>query len=579
MSAQKARPPVLTWLYNNNPFYALSAVLMLFAVRSAYGELRIGYINCWIMMGVLAVYTAVLATIAVLIVRRGKVWEDARSILLLLLVLFLAVSVSADDLFVKSESPAGSALLLLCGYVFSALVTEIVLRGAQIRLGTAYRLPLHSLLALFYVAPWWCSRHLPPGSLTTLQWSVFLFPVAAAALLLTLLPAIRRGPSYVYNNGTPWTWPLFPWTAFGMIIAAVALRTFALCMTFGPEGPIWNYGPNGGRSISFDTMWGPYFLVPPALAVLTLLLEAGLVTKNERLVRRVLFATPLLLLLAIPVSNGPVFRGFLATFTATLGSPIWLAAWLQLAFFVWARCRRVSGSGNAALATLTLLSLIGPHTLSLRTLTNPQPLPLLAVGLVLSVAAVRERSSWLGTLSAMVLTFAVWLVLPETALPGFRVTVCYHLLWATVIVLGLACHDRFASALRLIGALQMPIASLIAMLAPAAARVPFEWRMAYVLLLTIACITIARTWRSRWYLYAFTAQLAIGGYGVTVLGFRGGVSLLGRAAMTSFAWSLAALLIGVLISAHKADWLPARLFPRWNGHVNGATPPGLDKRE
>lgn len=577
MSAQTSRPPVLTWLYNNNPFYAISAVLMLFAVRSAYGELRVGYINCWLMMGVLAVYTSVLATVAVLIVRRGKVWEDARSILLLLLVLFLAVSVSADDLFVKSESPAGSALLLLCGYVFSALVTELVLWGTRIRLAAAYRLPLHSLLALFYVAPWWCSRHLPPGSLTTLQWSVFLFPVAAAVLLLTLLPAIRRGPSYVYNNGTPWTWPLFPWTGFGMIIAAVALRTFALCMTFGPEGPIWTYGPNGGRSISFDTMWGPYFLIPPAFAVLLLLLEAGLVTKNERLVRRVLFATPLLLLLAVPVGNGPVSRTFLATFTDTLGSPIWLAAWLQLGFFVWARFRRVPGSGNAALATLTLLSLIGPQTLGLRTLTDPQPLPLLTVGLVLLVAAVRERSSWLGTLSAMVLTFTVWLFLPATAPTGLRLTVCYHLLWATVMVLGLSCHDRFAGALRMIGAVQLPLASLIAMLAPAAARVPFEWRMAYVLLLTIAWIAIAR--RSRWYLYAFTAQLAIGGYGVTVLGFRGGASLLGRAAMTSFVWSLAALLIAVLISAHKADWLPTRLFPRWNGHVNGSTPPGLDERE
>ena len=61
------------------------------AVRNGYGEQNIGAINCWMMMGVLAGYTLVLATIGVVIVRFGKVWDDARSILLLLLLLFLAV--------------------------------------------------------------------------------------------------------------------------------------------------------------------------------------------------------------------------------------------------------------------------------------------------------------------------------------------------------------------------------------------------------------------------------------------------------------------------------------------------------
>src|SRR5690606_20125594 len=74
-------------LYNHNPFYVISAVLMLYAVRSLYGELEIGAINCWIMMGVFAGYTALLAGIGVLIVRWGKVWEDARSIFVVVLLL------------------------------------------------------------------------------------------------------------------------------------------------------------------------------------------------------------------------------------------------------------------------------------------------------------------------------------------------------------------------------------------------------------------------------------------------------------------------------------------------------------
>ena len=138
MSAQPVRPTLVKWLYTNNPFYAISAVLMLFGVRSAYGDLQIGEINCWLMMGTLAAYTSLLAGIGVLIVRWGKVWEDARSILVLLLLLFLAVSISADDLFVTMESATGGVMLLVCGYLFSACVTESVLWFARIRLGLGF---------------------------------------------------------------------------------------------------------------------------------------------------------------------------------------------------------------------------------------------------------------------------------------------------------------------------------------------------------------------------------------------------------------------------------------------------------
>lgn len=104
MSTARVRPPWAAWLYTHNPFYAISVVLMLFGVRAAFGTLEIGSINSWIMLGVLAAYTLALAGIAVAIVRWGNVWDDARSLFLLLLLLFLAVSISADELFVRSPS-------------------------------------------------------------------------------------------------------------------------------------------------------------------------------------------------------------------------------------------------------------------------------------------------------------------------------------------------------------------------------------------------------------------------------------------------------------------------------------------
>jgi len=118
-TSQSLSPGILRRLYNHNPFYVISTVLMLYAVLNSYGELKIGSINCWIMMGVLGSYTVTLSVIAILIVRFGKVWEDARSILLLLLLLFLGVSVSADDMFVKIESTSGGTLLMIAGFDIS----------------------------------------------------------------------------------------------------------------------------------------------------------------------------------------------------------------------------------------------------------------------------------------------------------------------------------------------------------------------------------------------------------------------------------------------------------------------------
>ena len=179
MSAPALRSPALAWLYNHNPFYFISALLMLFAVRSAYGELQVGFINTWAMMGVLSAYTVLLAVIGVLIVRRGHVWEDARSILVTILLLFLAVSVSADDLFVAMDSSLAGIGLLAFGYLFCAVVTEVVLHTARIRLPLFYRVPLHLMLVLFYVAPWWCAPDLHPRSVADLEWAIFQFPLEA----------------------------------------------------------------------------------------------------------------------------------------------------------------------------------------------------------------------------------------------------------------------------------------------------------------------------------------------------------------------------------------------------------------
>ncbi|MCA8999092.1 MAG: hypothetical protein KDA80_18975 [Planctomycetaceae bacterium] len=558
--------PLVRWLYSQNPFYIISALLLLFAVQSAYGELEIGAINAWLMMGVFAGYTSILAFIGVAIIRWGKVWQDARSVLLLVLLMCLALSICADDLFARIESST-STWLMFSGYLFSAFLSELVLRGARIRFPPLYRWPFHGLIALFFLAPWWCSPAIHPRSPESLEWTIFAFPLIASGLLLTLLPAVKRGSAYIQNNGTPWPWPLYPWSIFFIFFVAIGFRTFALAMTFGPAGPMWISLGSGMRAISFDTLWGPYFLIPPIFAILVLLVEGSVVTRNMFLAQRVLRSAPLLLVLAVPMSRGPVFLGFLRKVTDTTGSPLWLVILMLIGLYCWSAFRRIRGAIWGTWAMVFLLTFVGPDSTGFRTLHSPESWPLAVVALGLLTQSVLCSSSKTATLAAIAGTGAVFLAIPEPPWKGFSATLSAHLLWGALTAVGLLARDPFARKLRMLSALFMPFATLLLVLHPQAEIVPIIWKAVYIASMAGLSLILALSFRIKWYLYTFISLLSVMAYGIMTLGFRQAVQQVGMRAMTAFLWSSAALILAVLISAHKANWLPKRLLPRWpNGH-------------
>jgi hypothetical protein len=240
---------------------------------------------------------------------------------------------------------------------------------------------------------------------------------------------------------------------------------------------------------------------------------------------------------------------------------------LLLVFFGWAALRKIEGASLGLVSMIVLLTFIGADTLSLRAIHTPQPAPLFVVGTLLAITAARRRSSAGCFGAAAILIYAAWLVQPQTLLAEFRMTTCYHLSLASCVVSGLIFRDRFSMLLRFIGAAWLPLTSLAMMTDQLAGAVPIAWKLLYVAGVTAVCFACAMGCRSKWYLYASTGTTAVLGYGLMMLGFRGAASLIGRAAMTALSWSIAALLIGFLISAHKANWLPKRLFPNWsNGY-------------
>ena len=184
-------------------------------------------------MAILSGYTMPLAAAAGLIIRLGKVWEDARSILLVVVLLFLALSVSFDE----------------SGLAFAVFLSEGLFWLLGIRLAPLIRTGFYLILSLFFIYPVGPNFLLHRGSTEALLWGIFAFPSAMALCFLWLVLAIRRGASYVRNNGTPWKWPWFPWVLFGVLAFGVSVRSYYLCISF----------VSGGRG---DTMFGPYFLVP-----------------------------------------------------------------------------------------------------------------------------------------------------------------------------------------------------------------------------------------------------------------------------------------------------------------------------
>ncbi len=184
-------------------------------------------------MAALSGYTLLAAVTAYAIVRFGKVWEDARSLLLILLFLFLALSVSFDEI-VNTTSQLGQGLLLF-GFCLSVVISEGLLTGLGIRLPGLYRWPYYLLLGLFFGYPLWVSPEVTELPVEVLRRRIMLFPALAAVPFLALIPAVRRGARYTLPNGTPWRWPWVPWPMFLFLALAVCAVVRALDL-FRPGG-------------------------------------------------------------------------------------------------------------------------------------------------------------------------------------------------------------------------------------------------------------------------------------------------------------------------------------------------------
>ncbi len=543
---------VVRWLSTSNPFYVLSAGLFLVGLWVSFGT-QTREVDTWALMGGLAGYTLLLAVTACLLVRFGNVWDDVRTVLLLVVLMFLATSVTFDEVLVND--PVRGFACCLGGLLFAVVVTEGLLRGMRLVLPALFRAPYYLVLALFFLYPVALNPLVSEPRSEAIQWGLFGFSTAAGLAFLTLLPAIRRGPDYVRFNGSPWRWPLYPWVLFGVLGFAACGRAFLLC---------WSMHLLGGSEAG-QLVFGPYFLVPFGLAGAVLLLEIGIVSQARGVLRAAL-AVPvgLVVLAAVGHRPDPVYQGFLQdVLIARLGgSPLFLTLLAAACFYAWAALRRVPLATEALTALLAALAVIGPETVGLDEFVPARPEPILAAALLqLGLGLWRHNAGrcLLGTGLAAIAALA----LPEEF--DLRGPIAFHLVLAGVLTVGAVFPDGIGKRLRGLGAGLVLLACLGTTLGRPAGQT--SWiAVVYPLVMAGLLVGYGLWLRHRLSCAVAGVVLAWGIVGACWQGYRAAREVV--AGLDQIALGLALFGLAVLVSLGKAGALS-----RWLAAWRGTAPP------
>lgn len=444
---------LLRWVCTNNPFYVLSAWLVCVGLWVSFGAQE-NLSQTWALSGGMAGYALLLAATACILVRSLGAWDDVRTVMLLVAMMLLAISVTFD--VVLARDPKLGAACAVGGLAFAVAVSEGVLRGTRLRMPAGFRIPYYLFLGLFFLYPPAIGPLVDRPRSEELSWALFGFAPLAGLVALALIPAARRGGQYLKGNGSPWRWPLYPWTLFGLIGLAAAVRGPLLCRSMQFLGH-----PDQQLSI-----FGPYFLVPLGLAAAVLLLEGGLAA-GSRGAQRLALVMPIgvAALAAVGHRGDRIYEGFLGMFEARLGgTPLYIALMLIAGFAVYAMARRVRGAFELLSAAFAAFAVVGPSTLDWHGLTPVRPLPLLGIAALQLGLGWHRGQSWRSLLGAGALAAAAAVGLEGAGwgLEPYRGPIALLLGLLAVLGVGAAFDDPFARWLRDFGALLGGIGALAA---------------------------------------------------------------------------------------------------------------------
>lgn len=333
------------FLYTHNPFYLISCFLILYGLQIAapqFGADGDGlFVRPMLLFGGMAGYTFLMAATCISVVRCCKIWEDARSIFLVVIIGLTALSTGLDEFCVSDLNFAGP--LLATGGLFAILVTESILYGCRIRFPFWYRISFYVLLAVFFMMPGALGYAVRNRHNDIANWGSPIFSSLIGAALLLLIPAVRRGSAMVTDNGTPWQWPFYPLTAFVILVVLAAIRSHAIWMSFGFHG-----GP-----VRFE----PFLLLPIAWSGLILLVSSDTNGAGPR--SYLAMASAPLLLAAGTSDSGMTHLPIRHDLQNIFGSAYTLSMIAIAGFYFYAWLYRAKGSRFAFAISVTLIPWIG----------------------------------------------------------------------------------------------------------------------------------------------------------------------------------------------------------------------------
>jgi hypothetical protein len=555
-----AEPPARSLFWRRfsppNPFYLLSAACVVHGTGlslNGAGE----HPPAEIMLAIIGGYVLLMAAVAFLIVRLWNVWDDARSILLIQLLLFVELALVADSTLL--DDPAAGAWLLVAGMAIAVAATEFLLWGLRLPLPAAYRIPYYLQLALLFLYPLRLLEPLRQGDEAAIQWSIFAFAVLGGASFLTLIPAVRRGAAALAGRNAPWSWPLYPWTVPVFLGFCLAIRSYTLCLAYDPATKL-------GLVAAIERMqsiFGAYFLIPFVFGAAALALEAALVRRRTGM-RVLALALPLLsLVLAFPGRSGnAAYLQFVDRFTGALGSPLWVTLIVLTAYYTVAAARGLPGAARGSLLGLLAVACIEPRSVSLSDLVpdlqfviNPWLLWLLAG--VAVAAGLRRRHSRFWVEAGAYVAAAAWQSGWFDGLTFSPLAIAVHVFAAAVIVIGALFADGFARWLREAGVVLLAAAAT-GMCVRAVDGIEPRWLPLAYLFAVMACGACLGWWLPHVrYLYAAVLSFLLA-YATSFLHVYGFLDRTIRwAGLTSFTVGLALLHVGLLLSAAKGGGLRA----------------------
>jgi hypothetical protein len=436
----------LRFIYNHNPFYVVSAALVLYGLHVSFRD-NLNPTDGWRFTQLLMGYILLLAATGVLVVRLGQVWEDARTLILLVALLMVALASSFDRVCLDNEYQG--ARFLACGLAFSLVLSELLLRVLRLRFPLPYRMAFYSLLALLFAYPAWLGHLSLEDRVDAMAWYVMGFPTFAGLMFAMLAPAARRRGRDVLNNGTPWGWPLYPWSLFVLLGVGVVLRAYAMSMAFDPTK---------GDASGFQL----YFLVPFVLSWILLWFEGSDQSKSES--RFLAAILPLMLLvMALPGASASASQArYLELLQAAIGSPIQITAALLIAYYtyLWLRGNRSAELG--LLAALGVLAMVDERTVNIDTLAPFNIVPIVAAAALLAFCSWRYKNSIRLAVSAVLCVGCASLVWQHTTFLAFRGYLPIHVLVVTFAALGLLYHDWLGRSIARAAAVVLSAAALLA---------------------------------------------------------------------------------------------------------------------